>query len=178
MLKIVKNIVDGIKLNIEYFKSISEDDDSIFFHESEIHERGYIIKQNTIKLIQNNASMCLCTIIDFNGRYVPCLYIDSIFKMLSKETQEFIIQHEMGHFNYHLDIMLNNSEIKRTIELEYQADEYAMEQVGYSEAMKALDELKTMGRRMQYGFGKYSPFARELNKRIKHLMEVHKANNN
>lgn len=179
MLKIVKNIVDGIKLNVEYFKSIKDDNDDIFFRQSEITEGGYIIRHNTTKLLQNNASACLCTIIDFGeGKYIPCLYTDGMFKMLSKETQEFIIQHEMGHFNYHLNLLIGDEPIKRNIDLEHQADEYAMEQIGYSKAINGLIEIKEMGIKMQYGFGKFSPFTREINKRIKHLMEVNKANNN
>ena len=109
MLNIVNNIIDGLKLNVEYYKSIVNDDHRLYYMEDEIQRGQFIMRSNTSLLLKNKASICMCMLVKFNdSTYIPCLYTDGLFNTLTKETQEFIIQHELGHFNLHLDILLNS----------------------------------------------------------------------
>jgi hypothetical protein len=64
--------------------------------------------------------------------------------------------------------MLNNEKIKRNILLEFQADEYAKEQLGVKEAINALIELKEALMKMNYGFS--SAATKEIDLRINNLI--------
>lgn len=171
MLNIVKNIIKGIKLNWVYFTSSIHDNDSLYFYEHDINEHGYMMRHNAKRLMQIKASVCLCQLIKFNnGKIVPCFFIDGLFNTLSKETQEFVIQHEMGHFNLHQDILLNAKGLVRNDEIEFQADEYGMSKVGKEKAIKALKELQDLSITLNFGFGKNTSYYKEYNRRIENLM--------
>lgn len=169
MKKLFSNIIEGIKLNYRYIKNMANDNNGKYFCMSEIINDSYIIRPNTQIISKNKSSVCLCALVDFGENfYVPCLYTDLIFEELSDKTKEFVIQHELGHFNLHKDIMLNNKKIKRNILLEFQADEYAKEQLGVKEAIDALIELKEALMKMNYGFS--SAATKEIDLRINNLI--------
>lgn len=171
MKKLFKNLVNGFKINVDYYKSIANDDNRTYFCASEITEGGYILRNNTTKVVKANGSICLCTIVEFGeGSFIPCLYTDPLFYKLSVQTQEFVIQHELGHFNLHLDKLLSNKPIKRDINMEFQADEFARDKVGKADAIKALVELRDIGIQMKFGFGKHSLYVKEMNQRIQNLI--------
>lgn len=171
MKKLFKNIVNGFKMNVDYYKSVIDDDQRTYFCANEITEGGYILRNNTTKVVKANGSICLCTIVEFGeGKFIPCLYTDPLFYKLSIATQEFVIQHEMGHFNLHLDKLLSNKPIKRNIVMEFQADEFARDKVGTEEAINALVELRDIGIQMKFGFGKNSSYVKEIEQRIQNLI--------
>lgn len=170
MLNIVNNIIDGLKLNVEYYKSIVNDDHRLYYMEDEIQRGQFIMRSNTSLLLKNKASICMCILVKFNdSTYIPCLYTDGLFNTLTKETQEFIIQHELGHFNLHLDMLLNSKGLVRNDEIEFQADEYAMNIVGKEIAIKALEELIEAGLRLNFGLGKHRSAIKEFKRRIDNL---------
>lgn len=171
MLNIINNIKDSIGLYVRYFKGVKYDDNRMYFTVGEINESGYIMRFNTIKLIQGKANICACQIIQFEkNKYVPCLFIDNLFDELSIPTQEFIIQHELGHFNLHQDILLNpNFGTKRYDNIEFEADEYAMNIIGKENAVNALEEILDLTLRLNMGFGKNRSAYKEMQRRIQNL---------
>ena len=171
MLNIINNIKDSIGLYVRYFKGVAHDDNRMYFSINEINEDGYIMRTNTMRLIQGRANICACQLIQFEeNKYVPCLIKDSLFDELSITTQEFIIQHELGHFNLHQDILLNpNFGTKRYDNIEFEADEYAMNKVGKEIAINALKELLDLTLRLNMGFGKNRSAYKEIQRRIENL---------
>lgn len=170
MLNIINNIIKGFELNYKYFKSILSDDNNIYFSSDEITAEGYIIKQNTLKLINTKASICLCQIYKtYDDEYIPCLFVDELYNQLSKESQQFVIYHELGHFNLHKDIFLNAKGLVRNDKIEFEADEYAMNKVGKENAIKALRELQEIGLQLNFGLGKSRSYYKEIERRIENL---------
>ena len=86
------------------------------------------------------------------------VFVDDDYMQMSKDTQEFIIWHELGHIEYAHNTPLG----VRRITQEYEADEYAETHSGHG--IKALKEIA------MYVTTKRS--RRELSLRISHLKEV------
>lgn len=177
MLNKIMNTINTMKLRMRYVVDLYKFQIPLTYitELDEINEKGYIIKKSTCTLAKSRAQFCLMQIQTFdNQNYFPCLFTDELYYELSKETQEFIIQHELGHFNLQKDILLNNSitqGILRYDELEFEADEYAMNMVGKEQAIKALEELKQLALKVNYGkINKHNKFGiEELDRRIYNL---------
>lgn len=85
----------------------------------------------------NNGIYGACCVKDFLGNYY--IVIDNLFSLLDKDSQEFLLCHELGHYRRgHLEdvfgtvVDLNN---------EFEADEYAAELIGYQKAIDALKDF-------------------------------------
>ena len=85
----------------------------------------------------NNGLYGACCVKDYLGNYY--IVIDNLFSLLNKNTQEFLLCHELGHYRRgHLEgvfgtiVDINN---------EFEADEYAAGLIGYQEAIDALKEF-------------------------------------
>ena len=165
MLNKIKRFVKGIKLNTMLIKGIKNDNLNPEFLNTEINSEGYIQRQNTRILINSHVCVAGVSLIQFGFNYVPCIYTDALFDQLSKEAQDFIIQHEMGHFTYHIDHLIHGFE--RNDEMEQQADLYAAQIVGYENAIKGLEELKNILDLVSFGKNKYG--ITEIEKRIAYI---------
>lgn len=165
-----KNIVKGLSLNVKLLKGMKYDNDKLFITHDEINKEGYVHRHNTKVLACNGTAIAGVVVVRVGiNSVVPCIYTDELFKQMSLETQKFIIQHELGHFKYHKDILLGNVQPERCDAMEFEADEYAMEQTGVEIAVKALIELK--GILKLVGFGMNKKAVREIDRRIKHLLD-------
>lgn len=87
-----------------------------------------------------------CLMISPERNYV--VIIDDLFKELSLNAKQYVLGHELGHYNLgHLkkfedpNYNFNDAEVLNEIELEYAADEYAAKMFGYLNAVKAIDEI-------------------------------------
>ena len=86
-----------------------------------------------------------CLIISRQRNYV--VIIDDLFKELSVNAKQYVLGHELGHYNLgHLKKFEDPNftsidNIENKIELEYQADEYAAKMFGYVNVVKAIDEV-------------------------------------
>lgn len=87
-----------------------------------------------------------CLIISPEKNYV--VVIDDLFKELSLNAKQYVLGHELGHYNLgHLkkfedpNYTIDETESLNKIELEYAADEYAAKMFGYTNAVKAIDEV-------------------------------------
>ena len=164
----LNNIIRGFKLYKEYFKNMVYENNNLMFTGFDINSEGYIIRQNSMQVIcVLKSTFCYCSKVTFeNGYEVPLLIHDGFFRTLSEDTKRFIIQHELGHYNLQPEIF--ESEQKRNINLEYEADEYAMNKVGKEIAIKAINELKETAIAMNFGFKNKA--IKEIELRIENLM--------
>lgn len=134
------------------------------FTEDMINDKGYILIENKHYLRAHGVILAGCVTVGFNNpcdpfnlKKVPCVIVDDEFYKLSKGTQEFIIQHELGHF-HNGD---NESTNGRMLIVEKNADKYALDQVGQVTAINALIEMKKAL--------KFIGNTKEIDKRIDHL---------
>jgi Zn-dependent peptidase ImmA (M78 family) len=168
MLNNVKRIVKGIKLNVELIKGIKNDNNSLFIKPEEIQPGGYVQRQNTVLLVKQKLNIAGCTTVKIGFRTVPYIITDSIFNLMSKETQDFIINHELGHFYCHKNLLDNGFE--RNDKMEFEADEYSANVVGIENAINALKEIKETLDIL--GFGKAKECINEFDRRIENLNKL------
>lgn len=142
MFKLVKNVVKCVKVAVEYYGDIKNDDDNPIFKAEEIQPEGYIMRKGTGKLLTNGLAVAGVALVDFGTNVVPCIYVDKLYEKMTKNAQEFVIQHELGHFTHHREQLINGFE--RNDKMENEADEYAAQILGYDNVIEALKELKEM----------------------------------
>lgn len=158
----VKALINQIKMNKKY-KGVKPE--SRNFNHSDANEKGFILDKNPCLLVNNKIAFAGMQIMETYNMFTntttctPIISIDDNFELLSDNTKEFVIQHEMGHFNNHKEFMVGV--IGRRIELEYEADIYAALRIGKHNTIKALKELRGMG-----------ILSIELNKRINHVRNM------
>ena len=168
MLNNVKRIVKGIKLNCKYIAGIKDDNNSLFIKPEEIQPGGYVLRQNTGLLASQKINIAGCTTVKIGLRTVPYIITDSLFNTMSKETQNFIINHELGHFYCHKTKLDNGFE--RNDEMEFEADEYSANIIGIDNAIVALKEIKETLDIL--GFGKAKDCTDEFDRRIENLNKL------
>ena len=165
MLNKIKRFVKGIKLNVGLvINSVNDNTDPEFFS-TEINEEGYIHRQNTVALMKSGICVAGCTLVKFNTQLVPCIWTDDTFNKMSENGQKFIIYHELGHFMYHQDALINGFE--RNVKMEQEADSYAVDAIGSENAIKGLEELKDMIDLISFGKAKNSKA--EIEERIQYI---------
>ena len=124
----------------EYIKGLEKEDPEAI---TNVLKGEYIGKISNIPIYKNASFMLnnglygACCMKDYLGNYY--IAIDNLFSLLNKNTQEFLLCHELGHYKRgHLEgvfgtiVDINN---------EYEADEYAAELIGYQEAIDALKDF-------------------------------------
>lgn len=168
MLNNVKRIVKGIKLNCKYISGIKNDNNSLFIKPEEIQPGGYVQRQNTVLLAKHKLNIAGCTTVKIGFKTVPYIITDSIFDLMNKETQDFIINHELGHFYCHKNLLDNGFE--RNDKMEFEADEYSANVVGIENAINALKEIKETLDIL--GFGKAKECINEFDRRIENLNKL------
>ena len=67
--------------------------------------------------------------------------MDCVFDELSDNAKRFIIGHEIGHYMYHKEKVINPNYV-RDINDEFEADEYSASKVGQQSAIFALEEIQ------------------------------------
>lgn len=168
MLNNIKRTIKGIKLQYRLVKGMKEDNNNNKFYTSEINEQGFIQRNNTRTLLNNNACVAGVTVVLMGTQYIPCIYTDALFNEMSKEGQEFIIQHELGHFKYQLNDLLTGT--GRTLDNEIEADLNAVDVLGYEQTIKGLEELKNVVDAVTFGKNEYG--INEIEKRIEYVKNL------
>ena len=171
MLNNIKRTIKGIKLQYKLIKGMKEDNNNNIFYTSEINEQGFIQRNNTRTLLNNNACVAGVTVVLMGTQYIPCIFTDALFNEMSKEGQEFIIQHELGHFKYQLNSLLTGE--GRTIDNEIEADLNAVDVLGYEQTIKGLEELRDIVDIVTFGKNEYG--INEIEKRIEYIKSLAKA---
>ena len=115
-----------------------------------------------VTYIQNIPVIIAPSVLSDLGAFMACLIIspernytvviDDLFKELSLNAKQYVLGHELGHYNlghlkkfedpnYSYIFNPDDDDAKNKIELEYQADEYAAKMFGYANVAKAIDEI-------------------------------------
>ena len=118
-----------------------EENNNNCFYKDEVNELGFILRKSTRLLQENEIRLSAVTTVDFatftGMKTYLVILVDEDFTRLNRLEQEFLLQHELGHWEYHKD-----SDNERKITEEYEADEYSASKIGYDKAIKALESLK------------------------------------
>jgi Zn-dependent peptidase ImmA (M78 family) len=165
MLNKIKRVIKGIKLNASLIVNSRNDNTDSEFFSFEINEEGYIHRQNTVALMKSGVCVAGCTLVQFSTQLVPCIWTDDTFNKMSENGQKFVIYHELGHFIYHQDALMNGFE--RNIKMEQEADSYAAYVIGSENTIKGLEELKDMIDLISFGKSKNS--TAEIEERIQYI---------
>lgn len=170
MLNKIREAVKGIKIVGKYFVDAVKDasNDKLFYDREEITPDGYILRKNTTKLVQSGVAVAGVVLVEFSGEYVPCIYTDTLYDEMNKNGKDFVIQHELGHFTHHQETMINGFE--RNDKMEFEADEYAAQIMGYDNAIDGLKELRRMLVTVSLATNKIG--ITEVDRRIQHLEEL------
>lgn len=131
-------------------------------------------------ILSDLGTFMACLLISPEKNYV--VIIDDLFKELSLNAKQYILGHELGHYNLgHLkkfedpNYTADETEILNKIELEYAADEYAAKMFGYANAVKAMDELiEVINKSMKKGILSninLTYVKHAMSKRKRHLMK-------
>ena len=138
---------------------------------SEIKPIGYIGDIPVIKnnyLINSFGALFAMLIYDDHGKYY--IIIDSLFEKLSINTRKFALAHELGHKQLqHLEKAKQKSGLIRDINVEYEADEFALKCYNYKVAVEAIEELVDVASTVMDNAVQYIYFKNTMKKRKKHL---------
>ena len=95
----------------------------------------------------------------------PAVIVDWVFDRLSADTQEFFLQHEIGHLKCgHLMQRDDSEKTKRSFSEELEADEYAASVIGAQQAVTALQQSGIYLRRL--AFVRWDPTEFQLRIRV------------
>lgn len=138
---------------------------------SEIKPIGYIGDIPVIKnnyLINSFGALFAMLIYDDHGKYY--IIIDSLFEKLSINTRKFTLAHELGHKQLqHLEKAKQKSGLICDINVEYEADEFALKCYNYKVAVEAIEELVDVASTVMDNAVQYIYFKNTMKKRKKHL---------
>jgi len=133
----LNNIIE--KLNDSYEVDCINDE---IINNLEVNELGFMAIKSTEMLTNYGFSMIAFTPVKKDNEIRPLIIVDFDFEDLTKEAQEFLIYHELGHFYKQYDktvAALNNGvALDRDLNDEFEADEYSMSIVGKENAIKGL----------------------------------------
>lgn len=144
------NLVNGIINDMEY-RDIYDASNPITIND--VNENGFICLRNDELLDMYGIAIAGMLLLNFDGQYVPMIVTTTEFFELSENAQRFIIAHEVGHYNMHVNQILD-PEYVRDIKHEFQADEFGAKAVGYQSAVFALEELQDKLDEMSCGLNK------------------------
>ena len=128
--------------NVEMI-SLEQMQETNYFVKENINDLGFILIKNPELLGYYGLAITGLMFLNIEGveGYVPGLIMDAEFEELSEATQRFIVGHELGHYKYHQEKVVN-PEYTRDINDEFEADEYAANIIGFENAIKGLEEIK------------------------------------
>ena len=125
-----------------------EENNNMYFYKDEVNELGFILRKSTKLLQENEIRLSATTTVNFatftGMKEYLVILVDEDFSKLSRNEQEFLLWHELGHNKYHKD-----SNDERNIKEEYEADEYSAENIGYEKAIQALIDIEASLIRLQ-----------------------------
>ena len=131
----LNNILNNVEIMEELDRMVTAED---------INEMGFVFVKYSDGLAPLGIVFIGMSIGQFeNDIEAPVVIIDYNFEDLSRNAQAFMINHELGHYKLQRDLMMQQEAgLFRTIDIEFEADEYAAEQIGIENAINALIEVK------------------------------------
>ena len=134
------NNIMNLMNNLEerYYQDIN--DDTIMEDENEY---GMILTIDSMNVAMTGCSIAASGILNFGDKQIPAILVDYNYLDMSQTAKRFIIAHELGHIECQLEKFKSGNYI-RNIEDEFEADEYAMKQVGLEVALEGLNTIKEL----------------------------------
>ena len=151
---------------LDELKNMEESYEEVKYEEK--NEMGFIIRRNSDILAQCGFSIACMSIGKFDENYVPVIIVDYDFMDISDNAKQFMIYHELGHFELQRDKMINEWDGTRDITMEYEADEYAMNKIGLSNAIYAINELIEVVNEISFGIN--TEGIKELENRLDNIL--------
>ena len=157
MLNKLNTIIETTNFVDEYdYYKITED--------LKVNELGFVVRKCRKALFMDDCEIAMMCVVPEEDSYVPMIVVDDYFRFLTPNTKQFTLLHELGHYNKQLDILVNGTDEYRNIELEFEADEYAMSILGKEKSIAALKEIEYMINEMGCG-----SVCKEIASRIENL---------
>ena len=156
----LNNILNNVENMMEQETQVTAND---------INEMGFVFIKST-DIISSCGYLIVCmTIAQFEEENIeaPVVIIDYNFEDLSKNAQAFMIYHELGHYKLQRDKIVSMTGVYRDINDEFEADEYAMKQLGHENAVAAMEEMLAMMDELSFGMNEIG--MEEVRVRIENL---------
>lgn len=143
MLNKLNNIIETTNFVDEYdYYKITED--------IKVNELGFVVRKCRKALFMDDCKIAMMCVVPEKDSYVPMIVVDDYFRFLSNNTKQFTLLHELGHYNKQLDVLVNGTDEYRNMDLEFEADEYAVSILGKEKSIEALKEIGYMLKEMNY----------------------------
>lgn len=115
------------------------------FHLDKVDNVYFIYKKDDGRMLREHGLYLSCSQIltIYNIISVPILTFDSMFFNLEEDSRKFIIYHELAHTELHSEY-INDAMLLREkyIEMEHEADIYAVNKTSAFIALKTLDRIR------------------------------------
>lgn len=132
----IMNLMDS--LEERYYKDIN---DNVIMEDE--NEYGMILTIDSITVAMSGCSIAAGGILNFGEKQIPAILVDYNYLDMSRTAKRFIIAHELGHIECQIEKFKQGNYI-RSIDDEFEADEYAMKQIGLEVSLEGLNEIKDL----------------------------------
>ncbi len=126
--------------NLEARYQISIIDNTIMHTENKYN---VLLAIDPISISMAGLAIAAGGVLNFETEQVTTILVDNNYLNMTEEGKRFIIAHEVGHITYQIEKFRSGNYV-RNIEDEFEADEYAMEQVGLEASLQGLNEIKAI----------------------------------
>lgn len=130
----IMNLMDS--LEARYYMDIN---DNII--ENTENEYNILLAIDPITIACYGLSVAAGGVLNFEDAQVTTILVDNNYLNMSKIGKRFTIAHELGHIVHQIEKFKNGNYV-RNIEDEFEADEYAVKQVGLETALEGLNEIR------------------------------------
>lgn len=110
-----------------------------------------VIKDGFIEIFHNGfvigslARYAVLYVKEYDDHFIPVVIKESCVKKFSYNANQFINYHEVGHFEKHIDkktgLEMTDTDLGLDLNVEHEADMYAVQKMGYDRVFEALNEL-------------------------------------
>lgn len=128
------------------------------------NEYNILLGVDNLTLALSGISIAAGGVLHFETEKVTTILVDQNYLNMSRTCKRFVIAHELGHIECQIE-KFRQGAVERNLADEFEADEYAMKQVGLKIAIKGLKEIRRFLKA-----NSQSESVKELNKRIINLL--------
>ena len=136
MYNYIMNLMES--LEERYYQDIN--DNAIMEDENDY---GMLLTIDSITVAMTGCSIAAGGILDYGEKQIPTILVDYNYLDMSKSVKRFIIAHELGHIECQIE-KFKQGNYTRCIDDEFEADEYAMKQLGLEVALEGLNAIKDL----------------------------------
>ena len=107
------------------------------------NEYNIILAIDPITIAMSGLAIAAGGLLHFEHEQIAAILVDEHYLSMSETGKRFTIAHELGHLVCQLEKFRNLGYI-RNIDDEFEADEYALEQLGLETTLEGLNEIKNI----------------------------------